>query len=545
MTEICTYDRVRNRASLVLAACSLIAAMMLMSALPLRAQRATDSKIPEEGSNPYRHGVALAEKGRLDDAIDSFEQGLKAAPRDKMLLNAEGAAYSMKGDLIAARNFFLRSLDLDSNFVAARRNLGIAYFSLEDYQAAEVQFKIIDGQGGSTEADELFLGMIAEKRSDWSTGADLLKKAGDLLNHYPDAVLAYAECAYQLSDYTRSAQALAALDRIPTVSSAQYKTAADLYKRLGEQERAKGELARAGAGTVRAEGEEVKRALKLEDLGQFEGAQRALETSMRSDPTPDGLIALARAAKKRGDIALALKLLKRASELAPQREESYLEFSTICADQGSDSLALEAVETGLEHLPHSYGLMVQKGVVLEKLGHLPDAEATLRSATAMDGDKSIAMLSLAVVLAHEEKIADAEKTLDAAIQSYPGNYYMHYFRGKLLLQFGANAPDSSEVNHLAQKSLEKSIELNPEYADSYYQLSKIYEQSAPVLTEAALSKCLKLDPHHIPAQYALARLYVRTGRKAAGQEMIARLKTQQRTEELRQQKQLLIEVAHE
>jgi len=101
------------------------------------------------------------------------------------------------------------------------------------------------------------------------------------------------------------------------------------------------------------------------------------------------------------------------------------------------------------------------------------------------------------------------------------------------------------VNHLAQKSLEKSIELNPEYADSYYQLSKIYEQSAPVLTEAALSKCLKLDPHHIPAQYALARLYVRTGRKAAGQEMIARLKTQQRTEELRQQKQLLIEVAHE
>jgi hypothetical protein len=54
---------------------------------------------------------------------------------------------------------------------------------------------------------------------------------------------------------------------------------------------------------------------------------------------------------------------------------------------------------------------------------------------------------------------------------------------------------------------------------------------------------LKLDPNHIPAQYSLARLYVRTGRKEEGQALLERMKTQQRSEELQQQKQVRIEVA--
>jgi len=66
---------------------------------------------------------------------------------------------------------------------------------------------------------------------------------------------------------------------------------------------------------------------------------------------------------------------------------------------------------------------------------------------------------------------------------------------------------------------------------------------APKLAEQALQRCLKLDPNHIPAQYALARLYLRTGRKEQGQALLARLKTQQRAEELQQQRQLRIDVA--
>jgi predicted Zn-dependent protease len=334
---------------------------------------------------------------------------------------------------------------------------------------------------------------------------------------------------------------LNALDRIPTTSAEQRRDAADLIERL----RQKRPTDAGRNGTLPAKDNAADSArngeLALERSSDASGARRGVG----SKRTSDGLMLTARMAKERGDIATALKALKQASELEPEREESYLEYSRICADHDSDPLALEAAEIGLEHLPDSYGLRVQKGVVLEKLGRLSDAESTLRSAVGMPKDDGLAQLSLAVVLAHAGKPEQADKILVDATKQYPDNYYMHYFRGKLLLQLAPNAPEGSDLKLLAERALQESIRLNPRYADSYYQLATIYEENSAAQAEDALSKCLKLDPHHIPAQYALARLYVRTGRRARGQALIAHLKTQQRAEELKQQKQLRIEVAQD
>ena len=238
-----------------------------------------------------------------------------------------------------------------------------------------------------------------------------------------------------------------------------------------------------------------------------------------------------------------MKSLKRAAQIDPAREESYLEFSTICADHGNDQLALDTAEIGLDHVPDSYRLTVQKGAVQEKLGNLNAAEETLKKAIGMQRDNSVAMLSLAVVQAHSGRPDEAEQTLGTAIRQFPDNYYMYYFQGKLLMQVATGKPGGPDLNDAARRSFEESIRLNPDYADSYYQLSDLYIADAPKLAEQALQKCLELDPNHIPAQYALARLYLRTGRKEQGQALLARLKTQQRSEELQQQRQLRIEVA--
>jgi len=167
---------------------------------------------------------------------------------------------------------------------------------------------------------------------------------------------------------------------------------------------------------------------------------------------------------------------------------------------------------------------------------------TLRKAIGMQRDNSVALLSLAVVQAHSGRPDEAEQTLGTGIRQFPDNYYMHYFQGKLLMQATTGEPGVPDLNG-ARRSFEESIRLNPDYADSYYQLSNLYIADTPKLAEQALQKCLKLDPNHIPAQYALARLYLRTGRKEQGQALLARLKTQQRSEELQQQRQLRIDVA--
>jgi tetratricopeptide (TPR) repeat protein len=385
--------------------------------------------------------------------------------------------------------------------------------------------------------------MIVQRNSDCLKAIPLIEDSGDLLDQYPDALLSYSECKYQAGDLSHAKNALASFDKLQAGTLQQYRQAAALYARLGLSNKAQEERSKAQSRDDPTADSVLKRTAVLERENRLEEAQKALQAEAIQRPTFDVLFELAEVASRRGEVAVALKTLKRASEIEPGREESYLEFSTICADHGNDQLALDSAEIGLEHAPNSYRLTVQKGAVQEKLGHLNDAEQTLKKAIGMQKDNSVALASLAVVQAHSGRQNEAEETLSNAIRQFPDDYYMHYFRGKLLLQLGNAKIDGDDRREVAKRSLERAIELNPTYADAYYQLSSVYTDSSPKLAEQALQKCLQLDPTHIPAQYALARLFVRTGRKAQGEALFARLKGQQRAEELKQQKQLRIEVA--
>jgi tetratricopeptide (TPR) repeat protein len=256
------------------------------------------------------------------------------------------------------------------------------------------------------------------------------------------------------------------------------------------------------------------------------------------NPSEDKLLDLARTASERGNLDLAFKLLRRAAEIEPNREDSYLEFSSICADHESDALALKVAEIGLGHVPGSYRLTVQKGVVLAKLGNYSEAVRLLRSAVMMQTNNRDALASLAIALSLGGDNAEASRVAVKALGRFPSDYYLHYLRGKLLLQ---ESGSDSHSMHLAQIALEKSVQLNPNYADSFYQLSLVYSASSPKLGERALENCLKLNPKHLPAMYALGRLYSKEGQKAKGQAVLAEFQAEQKSEEQRQGKRLLIQ----
>jgi tetratricopeptide (TPR) repeat protein len=220
-----------------------------------------------------------------------------------------------------------------------------------------------------------------------------------------------------------------------------------------------------------------------------------------------------------------------------------LDFSTICADYGNYPLALEAANVGLEHIPNSYRLLVQRGVVLENLGRLDEAEETLRNAVQLQKDNSVALLSLAIVQTHANQLQDAETTLTSALESFPDNYYMHYHLGKILVQLQEISAAEPGLGAKAKHAFLQAIRFNPSYADSYFQLSKLYLKESPKLAEQNLLTCLRLDPSHAPAEYTLARLYLSTGRRAAGQALIDRFESQQQAEKLKEQQKPRIESA--
>jgi tetratricopeptide (TPR) repeat protein len=519
--------------------------VVLLIVLGVGSMAAQVGPTPAEQAEQLRQaGLAHAASGQIDQAIASFMRGLEIAPQDTRLLDAVGAAYSLKGDLETARQYFVQSLKLAPNAVSTRQNLGIALFGLGRYEEASKQFvDLYEIAGKPREVASLFLGLIAQKQSRCKQAVSLIEASGSLLYQYPDALLSYAECEHQLGNAKRAREAVTAFDKLPGKTSTQVHQAAELKARLRINSKAQEEPGKAPASDANEAAAILMRVRRLEDENLLDQAQKILESVTASHATFDVLIELANVAKERGDLATAMKSLKRGSQIEPGREESYLEFSTICADHGNDQLAFDSAEIGLDHVPNSYRLTVQKGAVQEKLGHLSDAEETLRKAIGMQRDNSVAMLSLAVVQAHSGRPDEAEQTLVTAIRQFPDNYYMYYFQGKLLMQFGAAKPGGSDMKDAAKRSFEESIRLNPDYADSYYQLSDLYIADSPELAEQALQKCLKLDPDHIPAQYSLARLYLRTGRQKQGEALLVHFKVQQRSEELQEQRQLRIDAA--
>jgi tetratricopeptide (TPR) repeat protein len=521
---------------------SLAAVLVVLGAGVMAAQV---GPMPTEQAEQLRQaGLAQATSGQIDEAIASFKQGLEIAPQDARLLDAVGAAYSLNGDLDTARHYFVESLNLAPNAVSTRQNLGIALFSLGRYEEASKQFAdLYEIAGKPREIASLFLGLMAQRQSRCKEAISLMEASSGLLYQYPDALLSYSECQYQTGDATHAREALTAFEQLPGKTSAQLHQAAELKARLGINSEVREDPGKAPATGTNDSAAVLMRARHLEEENLLDQAQILLESATASHATFDLVMELAKVAKERGDLATAMKSLKRGSQIEPGREESYLEFSTICADHGNDQLAFDTAGIGLDHVPNSYRLTVQKGAVQEKLGHLSDAEETLRKAIGMQEENSVAMLSLAVVQAHSGKPDEAEQTLATAIRQFPDNYYMYYFQGKLQMQFGTAKPGGADMKDAARRSFEESIRLNPDYADSYYQLSDLYLADSPKLAEQALQKCLKLDPDHIPAQYSLARLYLRTGRQKQGEALLAHFKAQQRSEELQQQRQLRIDVA--
>jgi tetratricopeptide (TPR) repeat protein len=139
------------------------------------------------------------------------------------------------------------------------------------------------------------------------------------------------------------------------------------------------------------------------------------------------------------------------------------------------------------------------------------------------------------VQSHAEKLQESAATLSTAINKFPNSYYMHYYLGTVLVQIEERDGANDGIQAKAEQAFREAVRLNASFADSYYQLSKLYMRTAPKLAEQNLVACLRLDPEHAPAEYTLGRFYLKTGRKAEGQALIDRFESQQQAAKVKEQ----------
>jgi|SRR5579875_587950 len=497
---------------------------------------------PDVARQYYDQGVALIKQHRVREAIQAFQQGVRADPQNPILLNATGAAYSLGGDHREARAYFLKALNVDRGFVPARKNLAIEYYLSGEYDQAKQEFAGLAQDEASRSFADLFLGIIAEKQGQYQQAAEFLKETTPLVFQYPDAILALARSLEELHQVQRSEAVLDRLEGAQGVSARDYADAGTLYSKLGRYEKALQSLDRARLEDPNLPHLDYERAGVLYQMGDFQKALTILRPLTAKKPNSDSLNLLAHVAEKAGYVQLAFQSLKKAAELDPHQEVNYLDFSTMCMDHGNYLLALDAANVGLANIPHSYRLMVQKGAVLDQLGRWDEAERTMRAAAKLKDENSEAIMGLAIIQDHAHQIQDAIQTLNSGLTRFPENYYMNYYLGRLFVQVWERQRANSNAAAKARQTLERAIQIKPAFAPSYFELAKLYVDANPKLAEQNLLKCLKLDPKYSPAEYELGRLYVKMGRRRDGEKLIYEFIAQEQADKLREKREARVDL---
>lgn len=149
------------------------------------------------------------------------------------------------------------------------------------------------------------------------------------------------------------------------------------------------------------------------------------------------------------------------------------------------------------------------GDVLLQMDRKEDATAELTAALALDNTHGPAHASLGMLDVRERRWDASRPHFERAVASPSANFLCHYYYGVALSQtaFEGGSPKADDLAAI-ERSFRRAIELNPEFADSYAQLSSLIGRAPDRTTDAAqlMLKALKLAPGREDYQFGLGTL---------------------------------------
>jgi len=470
----------------------------------------------EEARRHYENGMALIQQGRLDGAVEQFERARRLLPDHLLVLNALGAALTHKGEFARAERHLSRAVEIDPSFTPARKNLAAGLFQQGRYEDSTPHFEVLERVPAERPLANLFLGMIAAEQARYPEAAERLAQARGLLDRHPRARLLFCRALHKSGRTNELAKTLAGLEGAPGLGTKDQIEAAVLASRAGRYAQALGHLDQAAQAKPKPPGLDYQRAVLLSRMGRAAEALRLLEGSPATGGDPRALNLLGRVAEQEGRLELAVESLRRAIELEPGVEVHYLDLSLLCLKHGNEELGEEIVDVGLRNIPGSYRLLLQKGAILERQSRRDEAKEVFRNAISLEDDHRLALAGLAATQIFGGETAQALESLREGLERFPEDFYLHYLYGYALEESLGATVDRDAAASEARKAFQRAIELNPEYAESFYRLGKLLAEDDPNRAAANLERALQLDPSHQAAKYQLGRLYMKTGKRQPG-----------------------------
>ncbi|HUG52277.1 MAG TPA: tetratricopeptide repeat protein [Vicinamibacteria bacterium] len=501
--------RIPRRASWALAAAVLAAA-------PGLAATAADC-------GPTAYECALFHAGRRDfqAAIPYLEKQLAASPRDLKALNLLGIALTGAGRREAGSDRFREALAVDGGFVPARKNLAVNEYDAGRYAAARQHLEQVLRAAPADEIAHVYLGEIHYRAKRLRAALAHYEKAGERFAQHPLWTLHYGRA---LIDAGRPRDALAVLDRLPREDGPGLFEAGVALGQVG----AHGDAARffAAARPVHEDpyAAGFNEALMRIEAGDHEGALRVTQELVAAGHAPAELYNLAsRAHAGAGRIQEAYDALRQATRLEPSAPENYIDLATICLEHDNFDLGLEIVDIGLGHLPGSWQLHVQRGVLLAMKGLMGEAEAAFEAARRLAPDEPVPYAALGMVWIQGGNLAKAVETLRTELPRRK-DHVVPYIFSVALLRSGVEA-DTPEADE-AVAALRASIAADPGFAPARAELGRLLLKRDEVdQAVRELEKAVQLDPAGTPALYALSQAYRKKGDLTRAQDLLKRVST--------------------
>ena len=105
------------------------------------AQKKLEIEREKDPHYQYNLGLYYLDNGNPDEAIKFFHKSLSLNPRNHLVFNALGFAYSMKGDLRQSLQNFQKCLNIKPSFTEAHNNIGMIYQEMGFIDKAEEEFQ--------------------------------------------------------------------------------------------------------------------------------------------------------------------------------------------------------------------------------------------------------------------------------------------------------------------------------------------------------------------------------------------------------------------
>ncbi len=474
-------------------------------------------------SGDYSQAEALVRNHQWDEGLALVKQLLKADPRNAKDLNLAGLALTGKGEIQQANEYFRKCLLVSPGFVPALKNLSINEFNQKEYDAAGKHLLAAARQAPGDPVVNLYLGEVAYKQHNYGRAAEALSHSEQFVAHNAHVAAHLAVSDLQTGEKQRAIEILDRLAPDQVDSESQF----ELGLALAQSEMPERSIPFLDA-VHRAfpDSYEPGFDLVLTCINAREYA-RAIQVGVdligRGRETAELNNVLAEAYDANNQTQKAVDALRQAIELAPDDENNYLDFVSLCMNHRSYDAGMKVIQAGLKKHPESDKLIFMRGVLYGMQDEFELAEKDFQLAATVAPQTNLGFVGLGVTYLEKGNAARAIDVLRQRLKEKPNDASLLYLLGEALIRNGAVPGQPAYAE--SQSALEKSVRLNPNLCLPHVSLGTIYLDEDK-LKEAAeqFEQARAIDPKERAAYSHLAVAYRRLGQADKSKEIMNALK---------------------